>query len=182
MAAANAQVGVAAAAFFPSLTLSGSAGFQSSMISNLLSLPNRYWSFGAALAQTLFDAGLRQAQNPQAIAFYDQSVATYRQTVLRSFQDVEDNLSALRILMEEADVQEEAVTAARQVVAITTNQYKAGTTSYLAVIVAQATALAAERSAISVLGRRLTASVGLIKALGGGWRVASLAQAAQAPK
>ena len=177
VAAANAQVGVAAAAFFPSLTLSAAGGFQSSILSNLLSLPHLYWSLGPALAQTLFDAGLRRAQSAQALAVYDQSVATYRQTVLNSFQEVEDNLATLRILAQEADVQEDAINAARQTVAITTNQYRAGITSYLAVVVAQAALLGNERTAINLLGRRLTASVALIKALGGGWHDTDLAQA-----
>jgi outer membrane protein TolC len=147
------------------------------MLSRLLSLPSLYWSLGPALAQTLFDAGLRRAQSAQALAVYDQSVATYRQTVLTSFQEVEDNLAALRILAEEAVVQDDAVKAAQEVVTIRNNQYKAGIASYLEVVIAQAAALGNERTAINLLGRRLTASVGLIKALGGGWHDAKLAQA-----
>ncbi len=168
-AAANAQIGVAEAAFFPAVTLSATGGFQSSVIGSLLSVPSRYWSLGAALAQVVFDAGLRRAQTDQAIAAYDESVATYRQTVLTAFQDVEDNLAALRILEQEASVQDDAVKAARESLAIVLNQYRAGTANYLAVIVIQAAALSNERSAITILGRRLTASVALIKALGGGW-------------
>ena len=147
------------------------------MLSRLLSLPNLYWSLGPALAQTLFDAGLRRAQSAQALAAYDESVATYRQTVLTSFQEVEDNLAALRILADEAQVQDDAVKSAQQVVAIRNNQYKAGITSYLEVVIAQAAALSNERTAISLLGRRLTASVGLVKALGGSWHDDRLAQA-----
>ena len=173
-AAANAQVGVAEAAFFPSLTLSATGGFQSSVLSQLFSLPSRYWSLGPALAQTLFDAGLRRAQTAQAMATYDENVANYRQTVLAGFQEVEDNLAALRILEQEAFVQDEAVKSARESLTITLNQYRAGTANYLAVVVAQATALSNERAALAILGRRLTASVTLIKALGGGWDAAQL--------
>jgi NodT family efflux transporter outer membrane factor (OMF) lipoprotein len=173
-AAANAQIGVAEAAFFPSLTLSATGGFQSSVLSQLFSLPSRYWSLGPALAQTIFDAGLRRAQTAQAIATYDENVANYRQTVLTGFQEVEDNLVALRILEQEAAVQDEAVKAARESLAITLNQYRAGTANYLAVVVAQAIALANERAALAILSRRLSASVTLIKALGGGWNAAAL--------
>jgi NodT family efflux transporter outer membrane factor (OMF) lipoprotein len=180
MAAANAQIGVATAAFFPSLSLSAAAGFQSTALGTLLSLPHRYWSLGPAmLAQILFDAGLREAQRQQAIATYDQDVATYRETVLTGLQEVEDSLAALRILSDEAAVQEEAVAASRQVVTITNNQYRAGITSYLAVIVTQAALLSNERTAYNLLGRRLTATVDLIKALGGGWQASDLMQAAR---
>jgi NodT family efflux transporter outer membrane factor (OMF) lipoprotein len=173
-AAANAQIGVAEAAFFPSLTLSATGGFQSSVMSELFSLPSRYWSIGSTLAQVIFDAGLRRAQTDQAIATYDENVANYRQTVLLGFQDVEDNLAALRILEQEAAVQDEAVKAARESLTITLNQYRAGTANYLAVVVAQAIALSNERTALGILGRRLAASVALIKALGGGWNAAAL--------
>jgi len=175
-AAANAQIGVAQAAFYPSLSLGATGGVQSSVLGDLLSLPARYWSIGPAIAQTIFDAGLRQAQKAQAIAVWDETVATYRATVLGGFQDVEDNLAALRILEQEAAVQNDAVKAARESVAIATNQYKAGTTSYITVVVLQAAALNNERTALAILGRRLTASVGLIKALGGGWDATKLAQ------
>ena len=112
---------------------------------------------------------MRRAQTDQAIATYDQNVATYRQTVLAAFQDVEDNLAALRILENEAAVQDEAVKAARESVTITLNQYRAGTVNYLSVVVVQATVLTNERAALTILGQRLTASAALIKALGGGW-------------
>jgi NodT family efflux transporter outer membrane factor (OMF) lipoprotein len=177
VAAANAQIGVAEAAFFPSLTLSALGGYQTSSFAHLFSLPTQYWSIGAAVAQAVFDAGLRSGQKAQAIATYDQTVATYRQTVLNGFQEVEDNLAALRILEQEAQVQDEAVKAARESVAIALNQYKAGTANYLAVVVLQAALLNNERTAIDILGRRLTASVGLVKALGGGWNASELAQA-----
>ena len=168
-AAANAQIGVAEAAFFPTVTLSATGGFASSTIANLFSAPARYWSIGAALAQTIFDAGLRKAQTEQAMAAYDASVATYRQTVLGGFQEVEDNLAALRILEEQSAVQEEAVRAARESVTITLNQYRAGTANYLAVVVVQAALLNNERAAVTILGQRYAASVALIKAIGGGW-------------
>ena len=177
-ASANAQIGVAQAAFFPSLSLGAAGGAQSSVIGDLISLPARYWSIGPALVQAVFDAGLRQSQKAQAIAVWDETVATYRATVLAGFLEVEDNLAALSILEREAAVQDDAVKAARESVAIATNQYKAGTTSYLAVVVLQTAALNSERTALAILGRRLTASVGLIKALGGGWDTTKLAQTA----
>jgi NodT family efflux transporter outer membrane factor (OMF) lipoprotein len=175
VAAANAQIGVAKAAFYPTVTLSASGGFASSTLANLFSAPARFWSLGADLAQVIFDAGLRQAQTEQAIAAYDATVATYRETVLTGFQEVEDNLAALRILEQEAAVQDEAVKSARESLAITLNQYRAGTANYLAVIVVQAQALANERSAVNILGQRLNASVALIKAIGGGWKEAPAA-------
>ena len=177
VAAANAQIGVAEAAFYPTLSLSAAGGFQSASFVHQLSLPNQYWSIGAALAQTIFDGGLRKAQSAQAIAAYDATVAEYRQTVLGGFQEVEDNLVALRILEQEAAVQDAAVKAARESETITNNQYKAGTTNYLSVVVVQAAALNNERTSLAILGRRLIASVGLIKALGGGWNATELAQA-----
>jgi NodT family efflux transporter outer membrane factor (OMF) lipoprotein len=171
-AAANAQIGVAESAFFPSLTLSATGGFQSSILSELFTLPARYWAIGPALAQIIFDAGLRRAQTEQAIATYDETVANYRQTVLTGFQEVEDNLAALRILEQEATVQDEAVKSARESLTIVLNQYRAGTANYLAVVVIQAATLSNERTALGILGRRLAASVALIKALGGGWQTA----------
>src|SRR5258708_7965790 len=148
MASANAQIGVAEAAYYPSLTLSASGGFQSSSYSNWLTAPSRFWSLGPALAQTLFDGGLRRAQTDQAIAAYDANVAVYRQTVLTGFQEVEDNLAALRILAEEAAVQDEAVQNARQSAALTTNQHKAGIVSYLNLVTVQRTALANNKTAV----------------------------------
>jgi NodT family efflux transporter outer membrane factor (OMF) lipoprotein len=174
-AAANARIGVAKAAMFPTLSLSGTFGTRAADIADLFTAPSRLWSIGAAATQPLFDAGLRRAQTDQAIAVYDEEVAAYRQTVLTAFQQVEDNLAALRILEQEAAMQEEVVAAARRSVELTTNQYQAGTASYLNVIVTQAALLNSEQSAASVLGRRLNASVALIQALGGGWSVESLA-------
>jgi len=174
VAAANASIGVAQAAFFPTITLSGAAGFRSTSTADLLTTPSRFWSLGGALAQAVFDAGLREAQKDQAIAVYDEDAATYRQTVLTAFQEVEDNLAALRILEEESRLQDEVVQAARHALELTTNQYKAGIVSYLNVISAQTTLLSNERTAASLLGRRLTASVALVKASGGGWSAESL--------
>jgi NodT family efflux transporter outer membrane factor (OMF) lipoprotein len=175
-AAANAEIGVAQAAFFPALTLAATGGFQSSSLSQLLTLPNRFWSLGPALALTLFDGGARSARKDEAIAAYDASVATYRQTVLTAFQDVEDNLVALRILGDEATVQREATLLAAESLLLTQNQYKAGTVSYLNVVIVQAAALAAERNSLDITGRRLLASAGLLKALGGDWRAAEIAE------
>ena len=171
MAAANAQIGVAKAAFYPSLSLSGSVGHQSASFADWLLAPSRFWSLGPQLVQSIFDAGLRKAVSDQAIASYDGTVANYRQTVLNAFQDVEDNLVALRILEQEARVQDEAVAAARLAVELTLNQYKAGIVSYLNVVSVQTTLLANERSALALLNRRLTAAAQLVRALGGGWTV-----------
>ena len=169
VAAANAQIGVAQAAFFPSLSFSASGGYQSSSLSQLLTLPNRFWSLGPALALTLFDGGARSAQKESAIAVYDQKVATYRQTILIAFQDVEDNLAALRILAEEANTQQEATELSEEALRLTLNQYQSGTVSYLAVVTAQVTALNAQTTRLSITGRRLVASANLLKALGGDW-------------
>jgi NodT family efflux transporter outer membrane factor (OMF) lipoprotein len=177
VAAANAQIGVAESAFFPSLTLSASAGFESASLAHWLTAPNLFWSVGPALAATLFDGGLRQAQTEEARAAYDAVVATYRQTVLTAFQQVEDNLAALRILKQEARVQDQAVQAARESVKLTTNQYKAGTVSYLNVVTVQTAALANERTAMNIIGQQFAAGVLLIKALGGGWNVSQLPDA-----
>ena len=173
-AAANAQIGVARAAYFPTLSLSASGGFSSPTLSNWISAPNRAWSLGPSLAETIFDFGKRGALTDQAIASYDQTVATYRQTVLEAFQDVEDNVAALRILEQEAKVQAEAVRAARESVALTINQYKAGTVSYLSVVTVQTALLSNERTSVGLLGRRLSATVGLVRALGGGWNASDL--------
>ncbi len=169
MAQANAQIGVATAAYFPALTLSAATGFQSATMSDWFSAPSRFWSFGPAIALSLFDGGLRQAQSAQALAAYDASVAAYRQVVLSGFQQVEDSLATLRILEQEAEVQGEAVKLAEQALALALNQYRAGTVSYLNVVVAQATALSNQRTAVDILNRRISASVQLVTALGGGW-------------
>jgi NodT family efflux transporter outer membrane factor (OMF) lipoprotein len=174
VAAANAQIGVAVAAFYPTVTLNASGGLEAKNFSNWFAWPSRFWSVGPAITETVFEGGLRRAVTDQARAVYDQNVANYRQTVLTGFQGVEDNLAALRILEQEAQVQEEAVKAAAQSLTVTTNQYKAGIVSYLNVIVAQAILLNNEQTAISILGRRMVASVLLIEALGGGWDASAL--------
>ena len=174
VAAANAQIGVAEAAFYPSVTLSASLGLESSSLGKLFTAASRFWSVGASISQTVFDGGLRRAQTDFARAAYDATVATYRQTVLTAFQGVEDNLAALRILEEEARVQGEALKAAQQSVTLTTNQYKAGTVSYLNVITAQTIALTNETTAVQILGQRMTAAVLLVQALGGGWNASNL--------
>jgi len=175
MAAANAKIGVAKAAFFPTLNLAANNGYQNKSLPNLLTAASRYWALGpTVVAQTLFEGGAKNAQLRQAIDAYEASVASYRQTVLAGFQEVEDNLASLRILEEEAQIQDQAVKAARESLALTTNQYQAGTVSYLNVIVAQAAALNNEKTAVQIQGERLTAAVGLVKALGGGFDAASL--------
>lgn len=169
VAEANAQVGVAKTAFFPSLTISAAAGFQSSSFANWISAPSQFWSLGPLLAQTIFDGGLRKSRTDQALAVYDASVSDYRQTVLTSFQEVEDNLASLRILEQEHVIQDEAIKSAQKSVDLVINQYKGGTVSYLNVTATQTNALTAERTGLDLLGRRLISSVLLIKALGGGW-------------
>lgn len=170
MAAANAQIGVAKAAYYPTLSLSGSLGYASTELASLFTSPSFFWALGpTALSATLFDGGARKAQTEQAMAAYDGTVAFYRQTVLAGFQDVEDNLAALRILDEEAQSQELAVKSAQESVILTTNQYKAGIVSYLNVVTVQTIALTNERAAISISGQCLNAAILLVKALGGGW-------------
>lgn len=175
MAAANANIGVATAAIYPSLTLSATGGFVGTSFANWISLPNRFWSIGATLAGTVFDAGAKFALRDEAIAQYDANVAGYRQTVLSAFQDVEDNLSTLRILDQEAGVQDQALRAARESVVLTTNQYKAGIVAYLNVVTVQAVALQSELNQVQLRGRRFSASIALVKALGGGFDATSLA-------
>ena len=174
MAAANAQIGVAIAAYFPDITLSGSYGSQTSNFAKLFSAPTTIWSLGAEVSESIIDFGSRSAQVEQARAAYDSDVADYRQTVLTGFQQVEDELATLRILESQAVVQDEVVKAAREAARLTLNQYKAGTVPYSSVITAQATALSAEQTAINVTENRLTASVTLIQAIGGGWNADKL--------
>ena len=181
MAAANAQIGVAKAAFYPNLTLSATLGFASIAAGNWASLASRVWALGAAISETVFDGGLRKAVSEEAMATYDATVASYRQTVLTAFQDVEDNLAALRILEDEARVQDEAVQAARQALTVVMNQYQAGTLGYLDVVVTQATALTNERGAVDIYGRRMIAAVLLIKAVGGGWNASTLREVSEHP-
>jgi NodT family efflux transporter outer membrane factor (OMF) lipoprotein len=169
MAAANAQIGVAKSAYFPSLTLSGQDTYTGSTLGHLFEASNRVWSFGPQLAETLFDAGLRRAQVAQARAVYDASVDNYRQTVLTSFEQVEDDIVTLRVLEQQSSIEDAAVKAAREAEALTLNQYKAGTVPYSSVITAQTTRFAAEETALAVLSSRLQGSINLIEALGGGW-------------
>lgn len=168
-AAANAKIGVAEAAYYPTLTLSATLGAQSSSYSQWFNYPSRFWTIGSALAQTLFDGGLRKAQTVQAVAVCDEAAVSYRLSVLTAFQEVEDNLAALRILDEEAQLQADAVKSARESAKIATNQYKAGVVTYINVVNAEAIALNNERAALAVQGSQLSAAVLLIKALGGGW-------------
>jgi NodT family efflux transporter outer membrane factor (OMF) lipoprotein len=174
VAAANAQIGVATAAYYPSLTLSASGGFASSTLGTLFSLPSRFWSIGPQLLATVFDAGRRRAVTAQAQAAYDADVAAYRESVLTAFQNVEDNLAALRILSDEATQQAAAVAAAERSLTLAQNRYNGGITSYLEVVTAENAALANERTAVDIASRRLVASVNLVKALGGGWKADQL--------
>ena len=169
MAEANANVGVAEAAYFPSLQLTASGGFAGASIANLVAAPNRAWSLGIAAAETLLDFGARESQVASARAAYDQAVANYRQTVLQGFQEVEDQLATLRYLEEESAVQQEAARAAHESVALTLNQYKAGTVSFLNVIIVQSAQLNQDRAVVTLAGRRLAASAALVRALGGAW-------------
>jgi NodT family efflux transporter outer membrane factor (OMF) lipoprotein len=167
--AANANIGVAKAAYYPDLSLSLSGGYSSSTSQNLISLPNRFWSVGPKLALPLFDGGIRSAEVDRTEAVYDQTVAKYRQTVLDGFREVENYLVQLKVYEDEAAVRQEALDAARDSLRLTENQYKAGLIAYIDVVVVQATALSNERSVLNILQSRLIASVQLIAALGGGW-------------
>ncbi|MCE0497705.1 MAG: efflux transporter outer membrane subunit [Methylacidiphilales bacterium] len=169
VASANASIGVAVAAYYPSLTLTGSMGVESIHFSDLFTGPSFLWSVGPALAQTLFDAGRIHGEVQEAQANYDATVAAYRQTVLTAFQQVEDDLAGLRILEQEATAQADAVKAAQQSLDIATNEYKAGTVAYLTVITTQTTALSDEVTEVTIRTSRMTTSVLLVEALGGGW-------------
>jgi NodT family efflux transporter outer membrane factor (OMF) lipoprotein len=169
VAAANAQIGVAQAAYYPTLSLDASGGFASSTLGKLFSLPSRFWSVGPQLLGTLFDGGARRATVVQAEANYDATVAGYRESVLEAFQTVEDNLSALRVLAAEAIQQAAATAAAERSLALTRNRYNSGIATYLEVITAENAAYANERNDVDLRIRQMTASVNLIKALGGGW-------------
>src|ERR1022692_3505969 len=174
VAAANEQIGIAVAAFYPNLSLTGSAGLQSSSLAKWFTWPSRFWSVGPQLAATLFDAGRRRGVTVEQRAAYDATVAAYRETVLTAMQQVEDNLAALRILATEADKVQQTIQAASRALDISTAQYRAGTVSYLPVITSQTTLLGADLTAVTLLTRRLTASVLLIQALGGGWNASQL--------
>ncbi|OUL70114.1 efflux transporter, outer membrane factor (OMF) lipoprotein, NodT family [Burkholderia sp. YR290] len=170
----NAQIGVATAAYFPNLILSVTGGLEATNFSDWLLAPARFWSLGPTLAGTLLDFGGRAAKKAEAQANYDEGIAQYRQTVLTAFGQVEDNIAALRVLEQEAQAQDDAVSAAQRSLAIVSNRYKNGAITYLDVVVAQTTALTNEREAVSIARRRMAASVALIKALGGGWDATSL--------
>jgi NodT family efflux transporter outer membrane factor (OMF) lipoprotein len=175
MVAANAQIGASRAAFFPNVTLNFTNGFQNTRIERLLTSASHYWALGpAAAALPLFEGGAKNAQLKQAITAHEATAAAYRQTVLTGLQEVEDSLSALRVLEEEAKALAESVRTGQEAVTLTINQYKAGTTSFQAVLTAQTQSLINERAAIGVHGRRLDATVGLVKALGGGWSTTML--------
>jgi NodT family efflux transporter outer membrane factor (OMF) lipoprotein len=174
MASANAQIGVAKAAYYPTITLGATGGFESGVITTLLSGPSILWSAGPSAVAPLFDAGRRRANLDQAKAAYDETVANYRQIVLTGFQQVEDNLAALRILEKEADTQQRAVVASEKSLELSLTRYRGGITSYLEVTTAQSAALVDEVTAVNILGRRMTSAVLLIQALGGGWDRSSL--------
>jgi NodT family efflux transporter outer membrane factor (OMF) lipoprotein len=169
MASANAQIGVAKAAYYPTISLGATGGFESGVITTLISGPSVLWSAGGSAMETVFDAGRRRANLDQAIAAYDQAVANYRETVLTGFQQVEDNVAALRILENEAQVEEKAVAAAEKYLQLANTRYIGGVTSYLEVTTAQSAALSDELTAVNILGRRMADAVTLVQALGGGW-------------
>jgi outer membrane protein TolC len=174
MAEQNAKVGIQTAAYFPSITLTGSRGYQGSPISNLITSPFKVWSLGAAATDSILDFGQKRDQVLAARAAYNSSVAAYRQTVLSAFQQIEDQLSNLRILEEESTIQSEAVNEAAEASRIAQNEYAAGTVDYTTVVTAEATELADRESSLSILQGRLNASVILIEGLGGGWTTAQL--------
>jgi NodT family efflux transporter outer membrane factor (OMF) lipoprotein len=176
MASANAQIGVAKSAYYPLINLAAAGGFESGSITTLLTGPSILWSAGPSAIFTLFDVGRRRAASDQAIAAYDQAVANYRQTVLTGFQQVEDNVAALRILEHEAQVQNTAVDAAEKYLVLANTRYAGGVTSYLEVTTAESAALSDEVTAVNILGRRMVAAVTLVQALGGGWNSSDLPQ------
>lgn len=174
MAAANAEVGVAIAAFYPNITLSATFGYAGNPLSSLIQAANRLWSVGAAASQPVLEGGLLTATVAAARASYTQAVATYRQTVLTAFQQVEDNLAALRILEQQAVAEDAAVRATQAAVDVTLDEYRAGTVIYTSVITEQELLLADQQTALAIQQSRLLASVALIEALGGGWQQSDL--------
>jgi NodT family efflux transporter outer membrane factor (OMF) lipoprotein len=176
VAEANEQIGIAKAAYYPTVMLNASVGFEGSSFGNLFNASSLLWAVGASITQTIFDAGRRRATSDAALAAYDATVASYRQTTLTAFQQVEDNVAALRILEQEAQEQRRAVQSAEQSLQLFTNRYRGGVDNYLQVITAQTVTLANQRNEIDIVRRRMDASVLLVKALGGGWDVAELAK------
>jgi len=176
VAEANEQIGIAKAAYFPTVTLNALLGFESNSIRNLGGRQSFLWAVGSSLAQTIFDGGRRRANSEAALANYDATVASYREATLDAFQQVEDNLAALRILEQETQQQARAVVSARESLQLFTNRYKGGVDNYLQVITAQTVALTNERNQVDIMRRRMDASVLLVKALGGGWHVDDLPQ------
>jgi NodT family efflux transporter outer membrane factor (OMF) lipoprotein len=174
VAEANDQIGIARAAFFPSLVLGATGGFTGTSITNWFTWPSRMWAVGPQLSQTIFDAGRRRAVSESAYANYDGTVASYRQTALTAFQEVEDNLAALRILEQEAQQQREATASAADSLQLFTNRYTGGVDNYLQVITAQTVLLTNQRNDIDLMRRRMDASVLLVKAVGGGWDTTQL--------
>jgi len=174
VAEANEQIGIARAAYFPSLTLNAAAGFEGNTIANLFNWSSRLWAVGPQMSETIFDGGRRRAATESAAANYDGTVASYRQTTLSAFQEVEDNLAALRILEDEAQRQGDATASATESLQLFTNRYQGGVDNYLQVVTAQTVLLTNERNDIDIQRRRMDASVLLIKAVGGGWDISQL--------
>jgi NodT family efflux transporter outer membrane factor (OMF) lipoprotein len=181
MQAANAQIGVQTAGYFPDLSISGQYGFQANTLQKLITATANSWSYGAALTQTIFDAGAISAKVRQAKASYDSAVANYRQTVLTAFQQVEDNIAAMRVLETEYNIDIASSRDADEAEKIANNQYQAGQVDFTTVVVAQNTALAARRTVLQTARTRLVATVDLVQALGGGWNAAQLAQVKEQP-
>ncbi|MGO8791473.1 MAG: efflux transporter outer membrane subunit, partial [Terriglobia bacterium] len=179
MAQANAQIGIARAAYYPTVTLSAAAGLESTAFTSWFTWPSRFFSVGPAAAETIFDAGLRRATMEQFRAQYDETVADYRQTVLTAFQQVEDNLASLRILSGEIQFQDTAVKSAERSLAIAKDRYQLGIDPYLNVLTAQTALLSNQETAVNLRIQQMTASGGLIEALGGGWSASQLPSAAQ---
>ena len=182
MASANAQIGIATAAYYPNLTLSAQGGFESSALQNLMTWPSRFWSVGPSVSETIFDAGLRRATVNQFVAVYNADVAGYRQTVLTAFQQVEDSMAAVRILSKQIQQQEQAVQSAQQFLALSQARYETGVDTYLNVLIAQTTLLTDQQQLASLHTLEMTASVQLIEALGGGWDRSQLPSPAQVSK
>jgi NodT family efflux transporter outer membrane factor (OMF) lipoprotein len=171
---ANAQIGVAKAAYYPNVNLSAGGGFESGAIGTFIQGASGFWTLAGSAAELIFDGGQRRGISDQTRALYEQSVDNYRQTVLVAFQEVEDNLATLRVLQEEAKTEDAAVAAAQHSLDLSTTRYKGGVTNYLEVTTAQSTALSDEVTALEILIRRMNASVLLIKAIGGGWNVSQI--------